>query len=219
MKLAVSGQLSFGRAVLSAILGEGLDEVASVFAPADDPLSDLAAQKGVPVYLSSSLCPEIVEGCDLLVAAHSHAFVGRKTRARLRLGAIGYHPSLLPRHRGRDAVRWTIRMKDPVAGGSVYWLNETVDGGPIAAQDYCFVRPGDDASELWRRDLFPMGVRLLIKALSDVRRGDLVQIPQDSEVATWEPSISGAPRLYRPELEMIGALPDGYRVVRDRQWA
>jgi len=31
---------------------------------------------------------------------------------------------------GRDAVEWTIRMKDPIAGGSMFWLNDTVDGGP-----------------------------------------------------------------------------------------
>ena len=39
-------------------------------------------------------------------------------------------------------------MWDKVAGGTVFWLNDTVDGGPVAAQDYCFVRPDDSASSL-----------------------------------------------------------------------
>lgn len=36
----------------------------------------------------------------------------------------------------------------------------TVDGGPIAAQDWCFIRPEDDARSLWSRELAPMGLRL-----------------------------------------------------------
>ena len=44
-------------------------------------------------------------------AAHSHDFIGRKTRALSRLGALGYHPSLLPLHRGRDAIRWAVHMR------------------------------------------------------------------------------------------------------------
>ena len=34
--------------------------------------------------------------CDLLIVAHNHDFVSQTMRNRLRLGAIGYHPSLLP---------------------------------------------------------------------------------------------------------------------------
>jgi len=75
-------------------------------------------------------------GVDLILYAHSHDFIGAATRGKTRLGAMGYHPSLLPLHRGRDAVCWTLRMGDKVAGGSVYWLTDVVDGGPIAAQGW-----------------------------------------------------------------------------------
>jgi methionyl-tRNA formyltransferase len=157
------------------------------------------------------------DGVDLIVAAHSHDFVGRATRLRSRLGAVGYHPSLLPRHRGRDAVAWAIKMGDRVTGGSMYWLSETVDGGDIAAQDWCFVRPGDTASELWRRDLFPMGLRLLAQTLKDLARGVMVRIPQDDELSTWEPQMHGAPPLRRPDLAMLSdGRGAGYTVVRER---
>ena len=101
------------------------------------------------------------------MAAHSHDFISRAVRNRLSIGAIGYHPSLLPLHRGRDAVRWTIRMGDRIAGGTVFWLSDTVDGGPVAIQDWCFVRPEDTAQSLWRRELFPMGVRLLSRVVDE----------------------------------------------------
>ena len=57
---------------------------------------------------------------------------------------------------------------DRVAGGTVYWLDDLVDGGPIAAQDWCFVRPDDTPSTLWRRELFPMGLRLIDQVLGDL---------------------------------------------------
>jgi len=215
MRVIITGQKSFGAAVFRSLRERDDIDVSAVVAPGPgDLLWDAADQAGVSTTLSASLCPATVEGVDLLIAAHSHAFVGRKTRSRLRIGAVGYHPSLLPRHRGRDAVEWTIRMKDPIAGGSVYWLSDKVDGGHIAAREMCFVRPDDTASELWRRDLFPMGVRLINCVISDLLRGIIVQEPQIEEVATWEPPTGGRPRLFRPELEMIGAMPEGMRVVR-----
>ena len=100
--------------------------------------------------------------------------------------------------------RWPYRL----------YLDDTVDGGPVAAQEWCLVRPDDDAHTLWRRELFPMGVRLMAQVLDDIQRGDLVMREQDSALATWEPSLTGAPRLFRPELRQIGYLPGGYRILK-----
>lgn len=185
-------------------------DIAAIWCPPADPLEGT----GLVEWMRTPQRVADLE-VDLFVAAHSHDFIGRDSRAVTRLGGIGYHPSLLPRHRGRDAVRWTIHMGDPIAGGSVYWLTDHVDGGPIAAQDWCHVRPSDDASSLWKRELFPMGVRLLGEVLRDVDDGLLIEIPQDEELATWEPSWTRPP-LYRPELPQIGAMA-GYAHVTDRE--
>ncbi|CAN7570123.1 formyltransferase family protein [Pararhizobium sp. LjRoot238] len=70
----------------------------------------------------------------------------------------------LPLHRGRNAVELTIAAGDRVAGGSVYHLTDEVDEGPIAFQDWCFVHRGENAGDLWRRALAPIGAELLVKA-------------------------------------------------------
>lgn len=207
MRVILAGQRSFGRAAFAAIASAG-HTIVQVFAPPPgDKGADLLAfdadAKGVPV-LHKVEARSIDESADLIVCAHSHDFVSRKARLRVPLGAIGYHPSLLPRHRGRDAVEWTIRMKDPVAGGSVYWLTERVDGGPIAASDWCHVAPRWTASDLWRERLFPMGIRLLTQTLADLERGVMVRVAQDPAFATWEPSI-GRPPLHRPDLDALPA--------------
>ena len=156
MRIYLCGQKSFGAQAFQAIRARG-HEIVGVSAPFGgsagglDRLRATAEIAGVPVMPSGMLTAETLPaGVDLIVAAHSHDFIGGKTRRRARLGAIGYHPSLLPRHRGRDAVRWTIKMGDAVAGGSIDWLAGGVDAGPTAGADWCHVVPGETARELWR---------------------------------------------------------------------
>jgi methionyl-tRNA formyltransferase len=208
VKILLAGQKRFGQEVLYMLLSEG-NEVVACACPADgeDDKTWIGCQnKSVPVIPAGTLNAQTVPtGVDLIVAAHSHDFIGRATRNATRYGAIGYHPSLLPLHRGRDAIKWAIKMHDRVTGGTVYWLNDTVDGGPVLAQDWCFIRPEDDALELWKRDLSPMGVRLLRDAVKAIASGRVPYAEQDHTLATWEPSTGGAPRLYRPDLPQIGA--------------
>lgn len=213
--MILAGTRSFGAAALAAIADDG-HEVELVWAPHDDVLRRAATVQEFPTW-SGPLTPEQAQetGADLIVCAHSHDFVSRSMRSSLPLGGVGYHPSLLPRHRGRDAVRWTIAMGDPVAGGSVYWLNDVVDGGPLAAQEHVFVKPGDDASSLWKRELFPLGLRLLCKVLRDLDNGVIVEVPQDGACMTWEPSWERPP-LHRPDLVQIGAGPAGFETRVDR---
>lgn len=91
-----------------------------------------------------------------------------------------------------------------------------MDGGPISAQEWCFVRPGDTPQTLWRRELFPLGLQLFEQTLRDIENGVLVQIPQDETLSTWEPSFSPPP-LKRPDLPMFrSGREEGFRVVATR---
>src|SRR5690606_1434928 len=120
----------------------------------------------------------------------SHAFVGADVCKRARIAAIGYHPSLLPRWRGIAAVEWTIEAKDPIAGGSIYHLTDEMDAGAVVKQDWCHVYPDDDAATLWRRDLAPMGLRLLTEVADEAAKtGKVGGVDQDEKLATLAPRI------------------------------
>jgi methionyl-tRNA formyltransferase len=117
--------------------------------------------------------------------------VSEEALKRARLGGIGFHPSLLPRHRGIAAVEWTIREGDPIAGGSIYHLADRMDAGAIAAQDWCFVKKGETARELWERALAPMGLRLLVQVVRHAAMHDaLPATAQDEQFATKAPMIA-----------------------------
>lgn len=212
MRLFICGQKFFGQKVLEMCLGLG-HEVIGVSAPEGDRLWSSARKNGVRWLIpGGSLRADVMpDGADLIIAAHSYDFISSKTLSKTKLGGIGYHPSLLPLHRGRDAVRWAITMGDKVTGGSVYWLTKAVDGGPIAAQDWCFIHPGVTERQLWREALQPMGLRLFSQVLKDLSAGRIIAVPQDERVATWEPGFTQEP-IFRPDLPQIGPLPEGFRL-------
>ena len=205
-RVYLTGSGAFGRAVATALEDHGHTLVGLAVPERGrhgkrDGLTAWADwNTSAPVTTHTLLHPEDVpDGTDVILAAHSHAFVGRRTRARAPY-ALGYHPSLLPLHRGRDAVRWTCRMGDRVTGGSVYHLTDRVDGGPLAAQEHIVIDPTEGPSALWREHLFPLGVRMLTDVVDLIGSGGTVPtVPQDDALATWEPSLDSAP-VYRPEL-------------------
>ena len=195
MKCALVGSRFFGASVFEALRVEEGIEFTSVVAPAaDDRLALAARAAGLAVHVLEN--PKIVpgdaiaEGTDLVIAAHTHARVSNEALARSRLGGIGYHPSLLPRHRGIAAVEWTILEGDAIAGGSIYHLADGWDAGAIAAQDWCFVAKGETARELWERALAPLGIRLLKQVVAQVSAtGRLPAQPQDEQFATQAPRL------------------------------
>ena len=190
MKCVLVGSRFFGASVFETLRKEEGIEFACVVAPAeDDRLAQAARAAGVPLHVLANprLVPgeAITEGTDLILAAHTHARISDEALARSRLGGIGYHPSLLPRHRGIAAVEWTILEGDPIAGGSIYHLADGWDAGAIAAQDWCFVQKGETARELWERALAPMGLSLLSKVIHHAAlHGVVPAFAQDARFAT-----------------------------------
>lgn len=192
MRVMIVGQKWLAAELPRLCLARG-DDVAAVSAPRmDDRLAALATADGIPVcQVPGRLTGEWVPaGVDVLLCANAHVFVTAEAREKARLGALGYHPSLLPRHRGRDAIRWALHMGDVVTGGTVYWLDDGADTGPIAAQDWCWVEPGDTPESLWRRVLGPMGLRLFDQVLAALDTGAVPSASQDARMATWEPSFN-----------------------------
>lgn len=211
MNVLLCGQKWFGAAVYRALLGIDGVKVSHVSCPVlfGDRLDKLQVASNndrVKIIPAGTLnAATMPEGIDLIVAAHSHDFIGEATRLRARFGGIGYHPSLLPLHRGRDSIEWAIRMGDKVTGGTVYRLSNKTDGGAIIKQEHVFIGRGCTAPELWREYLAPLGVALIAAAVKEFRdTGFVAGREQDESIATWEPSIGRQP-LYKPDLIMLPA--------------
>jgi methionyl-tRNA formyltransferase len=194
LRITLVGSRHFGVTTLDMLRQRGVDIVRVVVADAEDRLATAARAAGIEVVVQGNpkrvVASEIAPGTDLIVTAHSHARVAKEALAAARLGGIGYHPSLLPRHRGLAAVEWTIREGDPIAGGSIYHLAERMDAGAIAAQEWVFVRKGETARQLWERALAPLGQKLLGEVIDYAKtHKTLPAKPQDEEFATQAPAL------------------------------
>ena len=195
MRITLVGSRHFGVTTFNMLRDHGVEVARVVVHDGEDRLAAAARAAGVEVVVQAD--PKLVEasaiapGTDLIVTAHSHARVSKAALAAAKLGGIGYHPSLLPRHRGVAAVEWTIKEGDPIAGGTVYHLAERMDAGAIAAQEWCFVKKGETARELWERALAPLGQKLLADVIDYAKvHHALPAKPQDERFATNAPALS-----------------------------
>jgi methionyl-tRNA formyltransferase len=194
MRITLVGSRHFGVTTLNMLRQHGVEIARVVVADAEDRLAAAAPAAGIEVAVQVNprlvVAAEIAERTDLIVTAHSHARISREALAAARLGGIGYHPSLLPRHRGIAAVEWTIKEGDPITGGTVYHLADRMDAGAIAAQEWCFVKKGETARELWERALAPLGQKLLAEVIDYAKVHDALPArPQDEQFATKAPSL------------------------------
>lgn len=207
MKIFVCGQKEFGREVVKRLYEAG-HEIVGVAPPPQKQYKDkvvgFAMLHNIPVIsdcdkLRSS---DIPEGTELIISAHSHWMISDKCLEKCKYGGIGFHPSLLPRHRGQDAVRWTIHMGDYITGGTIYRLGQKCDGGEILLQKTLWINKKWDYHELWKH-LFPMGVDMMQEAVSLIGSNRCEWVEQNECAATWEPSWD-RPRLKRNELLQLG---------------
>jgi methionyl-tRNA formyltransferase len=197
MRITLVGSRHFGVTTFNMLRQHEVDIARVVVHDGEDRLAAAAKVAGIEVVVQADpkivVAAEIAPNSDLIVTAHSHARITREALAAAKLGGIGYHPSLLPRHRGIAAVEWTIKEGDPIAGGTIYHLADRMDAGAIAAQEWVFVKKGETARELWERALAPLGPKLLGEVIDYAKvHKSLPAKPQEEQFATLAPSLSDA---------------------------
>uniref|UniRef100_A0A667X6F3 10-formyltetrahydrofolate dehydrogenase n=1 Tax=Myripristis murdjan TaxID=586833 RepID=A0A667X6F3_9TELE len=174
MKIAVIGQSLFGQEVYKELRKEG-HTIVGVFTIPDkdgkaDPLAAEAEKDGVSVFkfprwrVKGQAIPEVVAqykatGAELNVMPFCSQFIPMEVIDHPKHGSIIYHPSLLPRHRGASAINWTLIHGDKKGGFTVFWADDGLDTGPVLLQRECDVEPNDTVNTIYKRFLFPEGVK------------------------------------------------------------
>jgi methionyl-tRNA formyltransferase len=143
-----------------------------------------------PNIESSPALLKLVKGTDLLVSWFWTSLLPMSLMRAARLGGIGVHPSLLPRHRGPDPTFWAIASGDTETGVTVHRLAEQYDTGHILAVEKLAIDPSWNAWEL-ARALDRPSLRQLRAIVARFARGEPVAgIPQDPALATDAPTPS-----------------------------
>jgi methionyl-tRNA formyltransferase len=196
MRIALFGQAAFGRDVFTA-LRDADEQVVGVSTPRQgtrpDPLFEAAQSAGVPCIETPALRRDepfeqfLAWKPDLLVFAFVTDIVRKRVLQAAPLGAIQYHPSLLPLHRGRTAMNWAIMSGAERTGLSIFWVDEGIDTGPILLQREVAIGPEETVGTLYFNHLYPMGVEALVEAVRMVEEGARPGPAQNHDLATYEP--------------------------------
>jgi methionyl-tRNA formyltransferase len=192
------GQGPFGAKVLESLLEKG-ENIICVHTPPDplqgrtDPLKALALEKSLPVRQLSTYRDESIfkDYCsfspELTVMAFVTAIIPPKFFDVPEKGAICYHPSILPRHRGASAINWAIIMGDTTTGLTIFHPDNGIDTGPVLLQKTVQINPNDTTGSLYFNHLFPMGVDAILETVDMIKAGKALAVPQPEDGATYEP--------------------------------
>lgn len=64
---------------------------------------------------------------------------------------LNLHPSLLPKYKGKDAIKQAFDNKEKEIGISIHYVNEELDGGDVIAQDKLKVLEEDTLESVTER--------------------------------------------------------------------
>ena len=190
LKVFIAGQKQLALMLFKRCLNENVTVVGCCCPENDKHLRPYAASLGYRVYSPKELNEAPLNDIDIGFCAHYFGKISADLIDSTRLGWLGYHPSLLPRHKGKNSIIDTINSGDKFAGGTLYWLNSGMDDGDIAYQDFYVLKesiydmPKEEAiKRLWIDYLSPLGLSLFESAIHDLKRGIIRRQPQQTKYA------------------------------------
>jgi methionyl-tRNA formyltransferase len=207
LRIALFGQAPFGRDTLVRLTQAGHD-VVGVYAPPagarPDPLAAEAEQRGLPLFRHArfrrkgTAIPELIEehrklGAELNVLAFVTVILPPEIVDAPRHGSLCFHPSLLPRFRGGNALAWQILLGATEAGVTVFRPDAGVDTGPIAVQKGgVAISPTDTAASLYFDKLYPLGLDAIEEAVAAIDSGTAVLRAQSEVDASHQGLVDDA---------------------------
>jgi len=173
--------------VLSPLLAPGRRRITRQIAP-----ESLLDALGVPRETLNAQIEQALARAqpDLLVSWFWTRLLPKSWLTAAAHGAIGVHPSLLPRHRGPNPYFWSIDSGDRDAGVTLHTLAPEYDTGAILLQRA--IPLADRNSWQLARALDRPSLALLREGVGRFARSDPpAPSAQDEQAASWAPEPTG----------------------------
>lgn len=197
MNVALIGSVSSSYTALDALIRGGveitgvlgLDESRAELVSDYRSLRPLADQAGLAfqsfVKIEEPGVTEFLERhpCDLLWVIGLSQLVPDDMISLARHGGVGFHPTRLPRGRGRAPVAWTILLGEPAAV-SLFYLAADPDAGDIIAQREVEINIHDYSDDLIQRTNEVL-CSVVLDLAPRIRDGNMPRTPQDDSRATY----------------------------------
>ncbi len=207
LRIALFGQAPFGRDTLVRLL-EARHDVVGVYTPPagarPDPLAAEAEARGLRLLRHARFrskgeaIPERVAEhralrADLNVLAFVTVILPAEIVDAPPRGSLCFHPSLLPRFRGGNALAWQILEGASQTGVTVFRPDAGVDTGPIVVQKGPVpISDTDTAATLYFDKLYGMGLDAIVEAVAAVDAGTARGAAQDEAQASHQGLVTDA---------------------------
>ncbi len=213
MKYVFFGTPRFAEIVLGGLIAGGTPPVAVVCNP-DRPVGRkkvitpprvkiLAGQHGIRVFQPERMADISEElsklRADCFVVAAYAKIIPNDILQIPRFGALGTHPSLLPKYRGTSPIQSAILEGETETGVTIYQMDEKVDHGAILGQESF---PFDSLTtnyEALEKKLAERSAALLLKLFPAVEAGTARARPQDEAAATFTKKFKTEDGFVSPE--------------------
>jgi methionyl-tRNA formyltransferase len=154
------------------------------------------AAVGIPP--SENLLNRWRENLEFFVVAAYSKIIPKEILEIPRLGAIGVHPSLLPKYRGPSPIQTAILNGDEITGVTLYLMDEKLDHGPILRNEKLEMR--NENYETLNSQLAELGADLLIEFLRKYENlREYESAPQDENQATYTKKFKTEDAYIEPE--------------------
>ena len=208
LRLAVFGQAPLANECIDRLIADG-HEIATVYAPEDgsrpDALAAHAREAGLRVVqrryfqkksgepIAAALADYETLEVDLNVLASFTSFLPAALTDAPKHKSVCFHPSILPRFRGGNAMQWQIIDGEPEVGVSVFVPDSGVDTGPVMVQKGgVTIDSTDTTGTLFFNKLAPLGVDAIVEAVNLIDQGAADFPPQDEASATHQGLVTDA---------------------------
>lgn len=120
---------------------------------------------------------------DLIFAVGFSQLMSQEWLEMPSLGCIGFHPTLLPKGRGRAPLAW-ITLEKSFGSATFFLMGNGADDGPIFIQKIFQVEDNDDA-KMVENKIETAIISSLDEWLPRLKKGLWEPIPQDEDNASW----------------------------------
>jgi len=186
----------YGAIVLDQLLQTDLVSVKGVVSKKDDfefepNCEEICAKYKVPIIFvnawNESLIKDIKSAAvDIILCAWFHLKIPKDIFQSPLIGAVNFHPSLLPKYRGPSPVEWALVHGEQETGLSAHIIEEKFDSGPVISQIAVPIDHFDDADSLSIK-LAKKGGALLKNVRNKITNNAIISTPQDANKATHFP--------------------------------
>ncbi|MBN1913005.1 MAG: hypothetical protein JW788_01245 [Candidatus Omnitrophica bacterium] len=175
--------------------------------------TDIAQEKGIPVYLSNDFnSPEAMNflknvNANLIVSAYNNQILKKRIINYPKYKTINIHPGYLPDFRGLDAVFEAMYNKVKKAGVTIHYMDSGIDTGKIILQELIVVRKEDT--------LFSLNVRLWMHGARMLE--EVFEMIDESNVPSFKQRLDKAKYPYRSypgEKKVADFISGGGRLIK-----